>query len=275
MIYGDEPLIKLARELFSGDVDELVVNNAEIYKVLCEKENNDERIKLYTGTIPVFTEYCAEGQFRKALSKKVWLKSGGFLIIDETEALTVIDVNTGKYTGKKNRSRTFLTTNMEAAEEAARQIRLRNLGGIIIIDFIDMHSEEDKTVLSRYMAELLRMDRQKAVMAGMTSLNLMQITRKRRGLSLGKSYGRPCAACKATGFTPSGEFVLGNIQRETERLFSSSSFESITLRAGEKTINTFFGDKNFNKNYLENKYKKEIKAEVVENPPDFWYEIRK
>ena len=275
MVYGDEPLIKLARELFSANVDEMIVNNAELYAALMEKEGNDERIRLYTGTIPIFIEYCAEGQFRKALSKKVWLKSGGFLIIEETEALTVIDVNTGKYTGKKNKSKTFLNTNMEAAKEAARQIRLRNLNGIIIIDFIDMHSEEDKNALARYMAELLRSDRQKAIMAGMTSLNLMQITRKRRGLSLSRSYGRPCPACRARGFMASGEFVLGDIQREIERLLSSSSFESITLRAGEKTINTFFGDKNFNKKYIENKYKKELKAEIAENMPDFWYEIKK
>lgn len=275
LISGDDPLISLARELFCVNTDELVVNNKEIYNTLLAKEENDERIKLYTGNVPIFTEYSAESQFEKALLKKVWLKSGGFLIIEETEALAVIDVNTGKYTGKKNKEHTFLKTNMEAAKEAAKQIRLRNLNGIIIIDFIDMHSEEDKAELSKYMASLLRADRQKAIMAGMSGLNLMQITRKKRGLSLSKSYGRTCSSCKGMGFTPSGEYILGKIQRDIERLFSSSSFEKITLRAGEKTITTFFGDKNFNKNYLEHKYKKELSWEIVEGMPDFWYEITK
>ena len=275
LIYGDEPLIKLSRELFGKNIDEFVVNNREIFNILSEKEEGDERIKLYSGTIPIFTEYCAEGQFEKALAKKVWLKSGGFLIIEETEALTVIDVNTGKFTGRKNKERTFLKANMEAAKEAARQIRLRNLNGIIIIDFIDMGSEEDRSALSKYMANLLRNDRQKAVMAGMTSLNLMQITRKRRGLSLSRAYGRDCASCGGLGFTPSWEYILGKIQRDIERSFSSTGFESLTLRAGEKTIKTFFGDKDFNKKYLENKYKKTINWEIKENMPDFWYEITK
>ena len=137
------------------------------------------RLRLYTDDYSLHKLYSLETELERALSERVWLKSGGFLVIQPTEAMTVIDVNTGKFTGKKNAEETFLKLNLEAAREIALQIRLRNLSGIIIVDFIDMETEESREELMRYLDSLLSSDQIKTTLVDMTKLGLVEITRKK------------------------------------------------------------------------------------------------
>ncbi len=141
-----------------------------------------------------------QAQVEKALQRKVWLKSGGYLIIDVCEALTVIDVNTGKFTGKKLLEETVFALNLEACEEISRQIRLRNMGGIILVDFIDMQKEHHRQAILEAMAKALSKDRIKTAIHGFTTLGLMELTRKKSRLPLHQTLMSPCAACRGTGW---------------------------------------------------------------------------
>ena len=158
-----------------------------------------EAIGLYSGSIPLFDFKGVESEFQKALSRKVWLKSGGYLIIDYTEALTVVDVNTGKFVGKGDLEETLLKTNMEAATEIARQLRLRDVGGIVIVDFIDMESPEHRQALIDLLEAELAKDRTHAQIAGMTNLGLVEITRKKARQSVEKQIMRECPLCHGNG----------------------------------------------------------------------------
>lgn len=144
-----------------------------------------------------------EQEINKALSKRVWLKSGGYLIIETTEALTSIDVNTGRFVGKKTLEETILKTNMEAAEEIVKQLRLRNIGGIIIIDFIDMERDSSKEQVYRFLDDLLRDDKSRTTILKISSLGLVEMTRKRSRESVMRYLTKPCVACDGRGFTKS------------------------------------------------------------------------
>ncbi|NMA69504.1 MAG: ribonuclease E/G, partial [Desulfitobacterium sp.] len=148
----------------------------------------------------IFADYGVEDEIRKALRPKVWLKNGGYLIIQQTEALVVIDVNTGKYVGEDSLQETILQTNQEAARAIARQIRLRNLGGIIIVDFIDMSSDEDKQKLLDVLEAAVGKDRVKCQVVGLTQLGLVEMTRKKVGQTLEVRYGQKCPTCEGKGF---------------------------------------------------------------------------
>lgn len=194
---------KAVRELFDDTIDEFLINQQAAYEAIQQIFNSygldKNKIKLYEQEISLFREYFIESQAEKALQKKVWLKSGGFLTIEQTEAMVVIDVNTGKYTGKRDLEKTLLKTNLEAAAEAAKQIRLRNLSGMIIIDFIDMYKESEKKRLRQELECALGKDRIKTVVIGMTELGLMQVTRKKTGPSLLEQLSMPCHCCHGLG----------------------------------------------------------------------------
>ncbi|MBQ8815079.1 MAG: ribonuclease E/G [Lachnospiraceae bacterium] len=172
------------RDSRDDELDEIVTDNAQLFEQLSEfVEKNcptlKERLRLYTDDYSLHKLYSLETELERALSERVWLKSGGFLVIQPTEAMTVIDVNTGKFTGKKNAEETFLKLNLEAAKEIALQIRLRNLSGIIIVDFIDMKTEESRQELMSYLDSLLSADQIKTTLVDMTKLGLVEITRKK------------------------------------------------------------------------------------------------
>lgn len=173
------------RDSFSPSLTEILTDDPEIYQALntyleTEQPGDKEKLKFYDDPLlPLPKLYQIDTVMERAVGRHVWLKSGGYLVIEPTEALTVIDVNTGKYAGKKNLRDTIMKINMEAAAESARQIRLRNLSGIIIIDFIDMELEEDKRFLMNHLSELLSNDPVKTSVVDMTKLNLVEITRKK------------------------------------------------------------------------------------------------
>lgn len=197
-------LIKIIRDVFNEDFHQLIIQgNAELetIKTYLGQVAPDllERVEKYTGD-DIFVEYKVNDMIDKALSRKVWLPSGGSLVIDRTEAMTVIDVNTGKFVGSGgNLEETVTKNNLEAAEEIIRQLRLRDIGGIIVIDFIDMVLESNRDLVHRRLVEGLSRDRTKHQVAEVTSLGLVQMTRKKIGLGLLETFSEPCAACAGRG----------------------------------------------------------------------------
>jgi ribonuclease E len=158
-----------------------------------------EKVTLHTGPLPAFEAYRIVEQIHKALDRKVWLPSGGYLIIERTEAMTIVDVNTGKSVGKTNLEATVVNTNLEAAREVARQLRLRDIGGIIVIDFIDMLLEKNKKQVEDTMRDALAIDKTRSQVFEIGPLGLMQVTRKRVSSGLVESFSQICPTCEGRG----------------------------------------------------------------------------
>ncbi|GLZ34071.1 hypothetical protein Lesp02_62580 [Lentzea sp. NBRC 105346] len=211
----EEPdlLVKVVRDLFTEDFAQLVVQGDEAWDVIDGYVRHvapdlQDRLKKHVGNNDAFVEYRIDEQLMKALDRKVWLPSGGYLIIDRTEAMTVIDVNTGKFTGSGgNLEETVTRNNLESAEEIVRQLRLRDIGGIIVIDFIDMVLESNRDLVLRRLTECLGRDRTRHQVAEVTSLGLVQMTRKRVGTGLLEAFSTTCEHCRGRGVLVSTEPV--------------------------------------------------------------------
>lgn len=182
--------LKALQDLYTGDYEKIITDDAALYEETKEylsrhQEADLEKLCFYEDELlPLSTLYSVESRLAEALDRKVWMRSGAYLVIDRAEALTCIDVNTGKFSGKKSRTETFFQINMEAAEEIGRQLRLRNLSGIIIIDFINMDRNEQKKALMKHLREVLSLDPVKTVVVDMTPLGLVEVTRKKEKRSL-------------------------------------------------------------------------------------------
>ncbi|MDO8461672.1 MAG: Rne/Rng family ribonuclease [Deltaproteobacteria bacterium] len=215
-------VLKAIRDLFSEDIDRVVIDSAsEGKKVRDFIESFMPRMKqvveIYDATEPIFDAFGIEIEISRALGKKVWLKSGGYLIIDQTEALTVVDVNTGKFVGKKNLEDTILKTNLEAAREIAYQLRMRDIGGIIIIDFIDMERHTNRDKVYQTLKEVLKPDRAKTTITKITELGLVEMTRKRTRESLSRLLTETCFYCEGRGYLKNKPTVCHEIFRELKR----------------------------------------------------------
>jgi len=195
-----------------------------------------ERIEYYPGERPIFDLYSVEDEIRKALERRVPLKSGGYLVIDQTEAMTTIDVNTGGYVGRKNLEETLFKTNLEATQAIARQLRLRNLGGIIIVDFIDMTDAEHRRQVLRTLERALARDRVKTSVNEMSALGLVEITRKRTRESLEHILCEPCPACHGRGTLKTGQTVCYEIFREILREARQFDAERYVVLAAPRVI---------------------------------------
>ncbi|WP_206793071.1 translation initiation factor IF-2 N-terminal domain-containing protein [Amycolatopsis sp. MtRt-6] len=212
MLY-EEPdlLVKVVRDLFTEDFTKLEIQGNRSWETINGYVSHvapelTERLKRYTGTGSAFADHRIDEQITKALDRKVWLPSGGYLVIDRTEAMTVIDVNTGKFTGSGgNLEETVTRNNLESAEEIVRQLRLRDIGGIIVIDFIDMVLESNRELVLRRLTECLGRDRTRHQVAEVTSLGLVQMTRKKIGTGLLEAFSTPCEHCKGRGVLVSTE----------------------------------------------------------------------
>ncbi len=273
----DSSVLKAARELYTKDVESIVLNSREDWEMLLRAADlygiEKEKISFYEDNIPLFQNYFVESQAEKAFHRKIWLKSGGFLMIEQTEACVVIDVNTGKYTGKKELRETFLKTNLEAAEEIARQLRLRNLSGIIIIDFIDMKQEEDKRELAGFLEAAVKKDRIKTTVVGMTELGLMQLTRKKTRPSLLYQMTGECKCCQGSGRVPNLSFVVGNIRRQVENIFVQTIFSCAVVRADKRFLSAFAGKNGEYQRDLEKKYGKIIELEEIQTVTYGYFEV--
>jgi len=198
-------LVKIVRDVFNEDFHELVIEGADAELTITTYLSQVapdlvDRLQTYEGTVDSFDQYRITEQIEKALDRKVWLPSGGSLVIDRTEAMTVVDVNTGKFVGSGgNLEETVTKNNLESAEEIVRQLRLRDIGGIIVVDFIDMVLESNRDLVLRRLVECLSRDRTKHQVAEVTSLGLVQMTRKKLGLGLIESFSEPCEFCAGRG----------------------------------------------------------------------------
>jgi ribonuclease G len=217
-------VLKTARDLFTDDVDQLVIDDRGQYDRLCRfvEMFMPERMKdivFYGGSEPLFDAYGIEDEISRALARKVPLPSGGYLVIDEAEALTAIDVNTGRFVGKgsKDMEETVLKTNLEAVQEIAYQLRFRNIGGLIILDLIDMEKPSNREKVRRTLEELLQRDKAKTTLNRISELGLIEMTRKRTRESLGRLLHEPCFYCDGTGHLQSKETVAYEILREIRR----------------------------------------------------------
>ena len=223
LIHRDDSLIyRAVRDMLDEDTMAIRTESEEIAKILRAVAETltpeyAGRIVRHEGDVPLFDLYRVDSQAEKALARKVWLKSGGYLVLDETEALTVIDVNTGKFVGKKSLSETVYRTNCEAAKEIARQLRLRDIGGIIVIDFIDMDLPEQRDSLLEVFRESMKSDRNRTNIAVLTSLGLLEMTRKKVRQPLSKQLMHCCDACGGSGHVPTYETVARKILRDLYR----------------------------------------------------------
>jgi ribonuclease E len=205
LIYSEPPLaIRVVRDLFTADVEQVIVDSEESYhqvKDYLEEVAPDfgDRVELYADPMPLFERYHVMEQVRKAVDRKVWLSSGGHIVIDRTEAMTVIDVNTGRFVGRSTLEDTVLHANLEAAEEIAKQLRLRDIGGIIVIDFIDMGYERNREELLRTFERALLRDKTRTQVYGVSELGLVQMTRKRVSEGLLEAYSTKCEVCDGRG----------------------------------------------------------------------------
>ena len=268
LLQENHPVKRAARDFYAPDVDEYVVNDKNAYEELLETGDyngeNQPALKLHEEKLPLFESYFLESQSEKALDEHVWLKSGGFLVIEETEACVVIDVNTGKAAGKGDLQKTILKTNLEAAEEAAKQMRLRNLSGIIIIDFIDMADPNAQKEVTKRLEAAVKKDRIKTVVVGMTELGLMQVTRKKTRPSLKRQMTTKCRACEGTGRLPSIEWTVTKMRRETESILAHTIYNKLTVKADPRLLSAFAGQENAYVKYLEDDYGGIIHLEKAE-----------
>jgi len=205
-VYEEPELtVRVVRDLFNAEeFKEMATDSPRIYELVTSYLGDVApdlvgRVRLHGGPLPAFEEFHIVEQIHKALNRKVWLPSGGYLVIDRTEALTVIDVNTGKHVGKTNLEETVVKTNLEAAEEVARQLRLRDIGGMIIVDFIDMLLEQNKKKVIQTVKEALAQDKTRSQVFDISPLGLLEMTRKRVSAGLLESFSETCPTCEGRG----------------------------------------------------------------------------
>jgi len=241
-VYEDLSLpLRALRDLMRRDVEKVRVDSRETFERLLNFTGQfmpelAERIEHYPGERPIFDLYGVEDEIQRALKKEVPLKSGGYLVIDQTEAMTTIDVNTGAFLGHRNLEETVFKTNLEAAQAAARQLRLRNLGGIIIIDFIDMTDEEHKRQVLRMLEKALAQDHAKTTVYEMSPLGLVEMTRKRTVESLERQLCEPCPTCEGRGSVKTAETVTYEIFREITRAVRQFEAEKLLVLATPKVV---------------------------------------
>jgi len=223
LIHQEQDLaVRTVRDLFSGDFSVLWVDGEEAYERIVEFLDEVQpalisRVKLYSGEAPLFERFGIDGQIEAALRSKVWLKSGGYIVINQTEALVAIDVNTGRFVGKTNLELTVLETNLEAVGEIVRQIRLRDLGGIIVLDLIDMTEQEHRDQVFAALELELKKDRSRTKMLSISEFGLVEVTRKRSRTNLERLLTHPCPYCHGSGRIKAVETICLNLRRQVLR----------------------------------------------------------
>jgi len=225
----------LIRDIFTEDVTQLVIDSQDEYRQILKylatyAPELRSRVKLYRGEAPVFDHFDIEGEIEKAMERKVWLKKGGYITIDQTEALVAIDVNTGRFTGKKSQEETILKTNLEAAEEIARQLRLRDLGGIVVLDFIDMEDEANRKAVLDTLRNRLKRDRSRTKAFAVSELGLVEMTRQRQRPSLANYFTENCACCEGSGRVLSLTSAALKIERMLRRVGQRAKEKQLLLR---------------------------------------------
>ena len=270
---------QVIRDVFTDDVKSLVIDSKSAYDNAVELVEGiapqlRERVKRYRGKLPIFHKYGIEGEIDRLLRRRVWLKVGGYISIDQAEAFTAIDVNTGRYTGTTGLADTILRTNLEAVDEVARQLRLRDLGGIIVIDFIDMDRPGHRQRVMKAFEEALKRDQQKTKIVHLSPLGLIEMTRKRRGESLMGILTESCPHCAGLGRIRNSLTVALKIEREIRRIAAEDKAEAIIVRAAPRVAAVLIGDGGKRAGALEKATGREIYIRGDERMPVEEQELR-
>lgn len=241
--------LRAVRDLLTDEAQRLVTDSVDVYDAVLDfleayMPSLKDSVELYEGLEPIFDSYNLEGDISRALRRKVWLKSGGYIVIEQTEALVAIDVNTGRYVGKYNLDETILKTNMDAVKEIAYQLRLRDVGGLIIIDFIDMEKKINQEKVYNALKEALKRDRSKTHVLRMSEMGLIQMTRKRIREPLTRILCEPCFYCDGEGYLISQQSICYNVYREILRESADIIGNKITLRINPKIAELLLGEEN-------------------------------
>lgn len=248
LLYQDLNIsLRVLRDFVTGETSRVLVDSRTTYQKLCEfaeayHPGALEKLEHYPGERPLFDLYGVEEEIERALSKRVDLKSGGYLIIDQTEALTTVDVNTGGFVGLRNFDDTIFKTNLEATQVIARQLRLRNLGGIIICDFIDMDTQEHREAVLAEFKKALARDHTRITVSGFSTLGLVEMTRKRTRESLAHVLCEPCPTCKGRGEVKTAQTVCYEILREIVREARQFTAREYRILAAQQVIDLFLDE---------------------------------
>jgi ribonuclease G len=254
---------KVLRDILSEDISRIIVDSREEHDKIVRflgtfMPNINYSIELYDGNEPIFDAFGLEVEIARALGRKVWLKSGGYIIIDQTEALTAIDVNTGRFVGKHNLEDTILKTNLEAVKEVAFQLRLRNIGGLIIIDFIDMEREAHRDKVHSALEEVLKNDKSKTNILKISELGLVEMTRKRVRESIGRTLCEPCPYCDGKGYVKSRTSMVYEIFRELRRDIGKMPGYRVTLLVHPDIAALLYDEERNGIEELERQFEKQI-----------------
>lgn len=261
-------VLKATRDLATEDIDDLVVDTREEYERIMDFVDRvmpqfAGRVKLYVGSEPIFDAYGIESELQAALTRRADLPNGGYLIIEKTEALTSIDVNTGKFVGNDNLEETITQTNIEAAREIAYQLKLRGIGGLIIIDFIDMEVAKNRAAVERAFQESLAGDRGRVKFGRISEFGIMEMTRKRTGERLSQALSQECPECGGTGIVSTPETVVYEVLRELRRRLSTMDEHDVRVAINPAVAKILRGNEAPAIRELELRYNKKlhIKAE--------------
>ena len=243
LVHDDmDVILRIIRDLFTPDINEIIIDNASDYERINEfiatfMPRLTDRVKLHDQPTPIFEHHKVEQQITKALERRVYLKSGGHIVIDHTEALTAIDVNTGRFVGKRDQEETMLRTNLDAATVVAEQLRLRNIGGLIIIDFIDMERAVNRNKVTEAFRTALKKDKTRSNMRKIGELGLVQMTRKRTRENLPHQLCAPCSYCDGRGQIQSVPTTAYNLVRQLRKEIAlQPNAQAVTVRAHPEVI---------------------------------------
>lgn len=279
LVHQDLSLIyKTIRDVFGAEVSSMIVDSpidyekaVELVELLSPKLKS--HVHLYDDTEPIFERYAVEAEIERLLRRKVWLKSGGHLTIDETEALTTIDVNTGKYIGSTSLSDTILKTNLDAVSEIARQLRLRDIGGMIIIDFIDMANPKDRQHVMTALDKALRKDRTRTKISHISPLGLVEMTRKRTGETISELLTDPCPYCQGRGRIESAQTISIQVERDLKKMVSEVDDEAFVLTVNPEVAVQLVGPVGETVDEIERHLRRAVYVRADENLQVDKYEI--
>ena len=231
----------IIRDMFTTDINKLLVDSKKMYNEIVSYLKDVapqlvNRVELYRKRAPIFDSYNIEADIERSLSRKVWLKSGGYIVIDHTEAMVVVDVNSGKFLGKKDHEQNILKINLEAALEIARQLRIRDIGGLVVIDFIDMTNERNRSKLYNEFKRELRKGRSQVNLAQVSEFGLIELTRERIRPALLYAYSAQCPTCDGTGRVISNATVATRIERWLKRFKAGSKGKRLELRVHPEMV---------------------------------------
>ena len=271
-------IFRVIRDVFTRDIDRMVIDAPEEYQRVREFVDSyipqlNRYVKLYDHDEPVFDHHGVEIEISRALGRKVWLKSGGYIIIDQTEALTTIDINTGRYVGKRTLEDTILKTNLEAVREVAYQLRLRNIGGIIILDFIDMEREDNRRKVYAALQEALVRDKAKTTISHISPLGLIEMTRKRIRESLGRTLCEPCPYCDGRGYVKSSRTICYEVLRELRRAFTGAEEKKALVTVNSVVADMLYDEEREGVEALEKEFQKKIVIKADPNLHQEQYEV--